>query len=119
MKPFLCLIFNAQTTMKTNPTLTLVGVRRLLTFIPAKATVAFSGSGLLPATTLKVDYFYLSGLLERVYLLHQARCFRRERISVTLHDGRQFEWDALLALQCFSRRRPDYGKLMTMIPELN
>ncbi|WP_299456878.1 hypothetical protein [uncultured Rikenella sp.] len=104
--------------MKTNPTLTPVGVRRLLTFIPAKATVTFSGSGLLPATTLKVDYFYLSGLLERVYLLHQARCFRRERISVTLHDGRQFEWDAQLALQCFNRRRPDFGKLMTMIPEL-
>lgn len=104
--------------MKTNPTLTPAGVRRLLTFIPAKATVAFSGSGLLPATTLKVDYFYLSGLLEQVYLLHQARCFRSEQISVTLHDGRQFEWDALLAFQCFNRRRPNYSKLMAMIPEL-
>ncbi|MCH5305080.1 MAG: hypothetical protein J1E79_01215 [Rikenella sp.] len=98
--------------------MTSAAVRRLLTFHPAKATVVFSGSGLLPATTLKVDYFYLNGLLERIYLLHQARCFRREQISVTLHDGRRFEWDAPLALQCFSRRRPDYSKLMTMIPEL-
>lgn len=105
--------------MKTNPTLTSAGVRRLLTFIPAKATVDFSGSGLLPATTLKVDYFYLTGLLERVYLLHQARCFRQEQITVTLHDGRSFQWNGMLALQCFSRRRPDYGKLLTMIPELN
>lgn len=94
------------------------GVRRLLTFIPAQATVVFGGSDLLPATTLKVDYFYLNGLLERVYLLHRARCFQEEKISVTLHDGRTFEWDGMLAHQCFCRRRPNYDKLMTMMSKI-
>lgn len=98
--------------------LTPVGVRRLLSFIPAKATVVFSGTGLLPTTALTVDYFYLNGLLERVYMLHQARCFQEETITVTLQDGRTFQWDGMLALQCFTRRRPNYDKLLTMVPQL-
>lgn len=98
-------------------TLSPAGVRRLLTFIPAKATVVFEGSDRLPATTLKVDYFYLNGLFEKIYLLHKARCFGDCNVSVTLQDGRKFEWDGALAHQCFCRRRPNYNKLITMIPQ--
>ena len=98
--------------------MTPAALRRLLTFIPATATVQFAGEcGIQPAD-VQVSYYYYEELFRQVHQLHLARGFQEETITVTLHDGRRIEWDGLLALQCFTRRKPEFDKLMALVPQI-
>lgn len=104
--------------MRPQPQMTPAALRRLLTFRPATATVQLTGEcGIQPAD-VRVSYYYYEELFRQVHQLHLARGFQEETITVTLHDGRRFEWDGLLALQCFTRRNPRYDKLMALVPQI-
>ncbi len=97
--------------------MTPAAVRRLLTFIPATATIRFAGErGIRPAD-VQVSYYYYEELFRQIHQLHIARGFQTETIEVTLHDGRRFEWNGLLALQCLTRRKPEFDKLMALMPQ--
>lgn len=100
------------------PNLTPAGVRRLLSFIPATASVRFGSACDANPVTIAVSYYYVEGLFRQVHQLHLARGFRPEPIRITLHDGRRFDWNAELSLQCFSRRQPKYEKLMALVPQI-
>ncbi len=98
--------------------MTPAALRRLLTFIPATATVRFAGECGIQSADVRVSYYYYEELFRQIHQLHLARGFQTETIEVTLHDGRRFEWDGLLALQCFTRRKPEFDKLMALVPQI-
>lgn len=100
------------------PNLTPAGVRRLLTFVPATASVRFGEATDSQSVTILVSYYYFEGLFRQIHQLHLARGFRPEPIRVTMQDGRSFDWNAELSLQCFSRRKPKYDKLLALVPQM-
>ena len=82
------------------------------------ASVACDATESLPAFSCRISYYLYEELFERIFLLQRDRNFADNRITVTLHDGRKFEWDRARALQCFTRRRPDPRRLLYQIPAI-
>lgn len=82
----------------------------------AYATVTCDATQALPKFEASISYYYYEELFERIFLLQRDRNFTDTRITVTLPDGRQFEWNRERALQCFSRRQPEPRKLLDMLP---
>lgn len=82
----------------------------------AYATVTCDATQTLPKLQLRLSYYYYEELFERIFLIQRDRNFADTRITVTLHDGREFEWNRERALQCFIRRQPDPHRLLDMLP---
>lgn len=80
------------------------------------ATVTCAPTQTLPALKTSISYYYYEELFERIFLIQRDRNFADTRITVTLHDGREFEWNRERALQCFIRRQPEPNRLLDMLP---
>lgn len=101
---------------------------RIVTYIPSArppfpaayvhATVSCDQTRILPAFRCRISYYFYEELFERIFLIQRDRNFADNRITVTLHDGRQFEWDRARALQCFTRLKPDPRRLLDMLPPI-
>lgn len=83
-----------------------------------RAAVSCEPTQTLPALDCRISYYFYEELFQRIFLLQRDRNFADTRITVTLHDGRRFEWDRERALQCFTRLRPDPRRLLDMLPPI-
>lgn len=81
-----------------------------------RATVTCDATRTLPEFKASVSYYYYEELFERIFLIQRDRNFADARITITLHDGRRFEWNRARALQCFTRLKPEPLRLLDLLP---